>query len=77
MKFSVAIALLLPALASAFAPAQQATRATSSLSAGAAKTFEDDLEKTRAVIATFFDRSDGSEPAEVEGSTTETETEEE
>ena len=73
MKFSVAIVLLLPTLASAFAPAHQVTRAASSLSA--AKTFEEDLEKTRAVIASFMDGQDGSEPAEVveEESTTEAE----
>eukprot|EP00536_Pseudo-nitzschia_multiseries_P015264 jgi/Psemu1/69421/estExt_Genemark1.C_8480015 len=62
MKFSVAIALLLPALASAFAPTMQVTRAASSLSS--AKSFEEDLEKTRQVILSFMDGEDGAEPVE-------------
>ena len=64
MKFSSAVLFLLPAIASAFAPAPRVSRATSSMSA--AKSFEEDLEKTRAVIASFMDGRDGSVPAEVE-----------
>lgn len=53
MKFSASVLLLLPALASAFAPVARVARPTLSMSA--AKSFEEDLEKTRAVIASFFD----------------------
>lgn len=61
MKFSTSVLFLLPALASAFAPSARVARPTTSMSA--AKSFEEDLEKTRAVIASFFD---GPKPAEVE-----------
>eukprot|EP00534_Pseudo-nitzschia_fraudulenta_P000399 CAMPEP_0201124000 /NCGR_PEP_ID=MMETSP0850-20130426/9844_1 /ASSEMBLY_ACC=CAM_ASM_000622 /TAXON_ID=183588 /ORGANISM="Pseudo-nitzschia fraudulenta, Strain WWA7" /LENGTH=75 /DNA_ID=CAMNT_0047391149 /DNA_START=100 /DNA_END=327 /DNA_ORIENTATION=+ len=64
MKFSASIAFILPALVSSFAPTLRVNHVTSSLSA--ASTFEEDLEKTRAVIASFMDGLDGSEPAEVE-----------
>eukprot|EP00532_Pseudo-nitzschia_australis_P008399 CAMPEP_0168177480 /NCGR_PEP_ID=MMETSP0139_2-20121125/8481_1 /TAXON_ID=44445 /ORGANISM="Pseudo-nitzschia australis, Strain 10249 10 AB" /LENGTH=76 /DNA_ID=CAMNT_0008096543 /DNA_START=59 /DNA_END=289 /DNA_ORIENTATION=+ len=73
MKFSVAIALLVPALASAFAPTTQVTRGVSSLSA--AKNFEEDLEKTRQVILGFMDGGVVAEPVEEEG-VAEVETEE-
>lgn len=62
MKFAASVLLLLPALASAFAPAGRVARPTS-LSAAPAKSFEEDLEKTRAVIAGHFD-DDAEEAAE-------------
>lgn len=62
MKVSVSTFLLLPALVSTFTPNHQVTRSTLSLSA--AKSFEEDLEMTRAVIASFVDGRDGSEPTE-------------
>eukprot|EP00533_Pseudo-nitzschia_delicatissima_P013900 CAMPEP_0197269170 /NCGR_PEP_ID=MMETSP1432-20130617/4755_1 /TAXON_ID=44447 /ORGANISM="Pseudo-nitzschia delicatissima, Strain UNC1205" /LENGTH=69 /DNA_ID=CAMNT_0042734291 /DNA_START=47 /DNA_END=256 /DNA_ORIENTATION=+ len=64
MKFSASVLLLLPALASAFAPAGRVARPTS-LSAAPAKSFDDDLEKTRAVIASRFDDAEEApeEPA--------------
>jgi hypothetical protein len=64
MKFSTSVLFLLPALASSFAPTSKVIRSASSLSA--AKSFEEDLEKTRAVIASFMDAKDGSAPAKVE-----------
>ncbi len=59
MKFSASVLLLLPAFASAFTPAAKVVRATSSLSAAPAESFDEDLEKTRAVIASFMDGDDG------------------
>ena len=64
MKLSVAIALIVPAMASAFAPTTQVSRGVSSLSA--AKNFEEDLEKTRQVILSFMDGGDVAEPVEEE-----------
>ena len=63
MKFSVFALLLLPALTSAFAPNHRVVRSTLSLSA--ANSFEEDLEKTMAVIASFIDDRDESEITEV------------
>ena len=60
MKFSIATLLLLPALSAAFAPAAVQPRRVSALNG--AKTFEEDLELTREVIAKFMD-SQGEEPA--------------
>lgn len=65
MKFSTSILLLLPALASAFAPAASVSRSASAMSA-APKTFEEDLEATRKVIAGFMDGGDGAAEAEEE-----------
>ena len=65
MKFSTSILLLLPALASAFAPAASVSRSASAMSA-APKTFEEDLEATRKVIAGFIDGDDGAAGAEEE-----------
>eukprot|EP00535_Pseudo-nitzschia_heimii_P003939 CAMPEP_0197179666 /NCGR_PEP_ID=MMETSP1423-20130617/4537_1 /TAXON_ID=476441 /ORGANISM="Pseudo-nitzschia heimii, Strain UNC1101" /LENGTH=80 /DNA_ID=CAMNT_0042629605 /DNA_START=51 /DNA_END=293 /DNA_ORIENTATION=+ len=63
MKSPVSALLLLPALTAAFAPNHKVIRSTSSLSA--AKSFEEDLELTRAVIASFNGDLDESEPTEV------------
>ena len=55
MKFSTSVLILLPALASAFAPSKpRVSLCTTSLSAVPS---EEDLEKTRAVIAKFADGS--------------------
>ena len=63
MKFSLSTLLLLPAVVAAFAPQHRVTRSTLSLSA--AKSFEEDLEKTRAVIASFIDGRNGPETTEI------------
>jgi hypothetical protein len=62
MKCSVATLLLLPAMASAFAPAQTVSVMSSS-AMSAAKTFEEDLELTREVISKFME-SQGEKPVE-------------
>jgi predicted RNase H-like HicB family nuclease len=65
MKFSVATLLLLPAMASAFAPSQRVVVSSSS-ALSAAKTFEEDLQMTREVITKFMESQGetvSSEPA--------------
>jgi hypothetical protein len=54
MKLSVAALLMLPAMAAAFVPAQPRAFGSSSLSAKAAKSKEEDLELTKKVIAKFM-----------------------
>ena len=72
MKFSTSVLILLPALASAFAPSKlRVSLCTTSLSAVPS---EEDLEKTRAVIAKF---ADGSAEADDEPAAEEEKTEEE
>ena len=63
MKFFASALLLLPALVSAFVPQHRVTHSMLSLSA--AKSFEEDLEKTRAVIASFFDDRNGPDSTEI------------
>lgn len=64
MKLSIATILLLPAFASAFIVSQPHAFGTQ---LKAAATFEEDLEKTREVIAKFMDKSSKDEaPAEEE-----------
>jgi hypothetical protein len=66
MKFSLATVLFLPALSVAFAPVQQPRVVASSTSLNGAKTFEEDLELTREVIAKFMESQGetSSKPAE-------------
>ncbi|MGK3761836.1 MAG: hypothetical protein ACI8RD_014154 [Bacillariaceae sp.] len=64
MKFFLSTVLLLPALASAFAPAQSQLTRVTSLSAGKpAKNYDEDLEMTRKVIEDSFKSKDGEAPA--------------
>jgi hypothetical protein len=64
MKLSLATLLLLPSLAAAFAPAQPRTSLATFLNG--AKTFEEDLELTREVIAKFIDSKGDAAPVEKE-----------
>jgi hypothetical protein len=64
MKFFLSTVLLLPTLASAFAPAQSGLTRVASLSGKpAAKNFEEDLEMTRKIIEDSFKTQDGESPA--------------
>jgi hypothetical protein len=63
MKFSIATLLLLPALSAAFAPVQPRGASAIVSSLNGAKTFEEDLELTREVIAKFME-SQGEEPTQ-------------
>ena len=71
MKFFLSTVLLLPTLASAFAPAQSGLTRVTSLSGKPAKSFEEDLEMTRKIIEESFKTEDGDSPAKKEETTQE------